>query len=263
MQLSAQTIESFATDGAVVLRGVLHAEQLVLLERGIEHNLAHLSPLALVASEPDDPGRFVEDFCTWQSNPDYRSLLCDSALPRVAAQLMHSTSVRLYHDHLLVKEAATRQPTPWHQDQPYYNVSGRQNVSFWIPVDPVPLESTLRFVAGSHAGTWYMPRTFRDQQARWFAEGSLQELPAIDAHPARYRQLGWALQPGDAVAFHMLALHASSGSTQRRRVFSARYLGDDARHAVRNWRTSPPFEGLAQRLPDGAVLDDALFPQLI
>jgi hypothetical protein len=60
----------------------------------------------------------------------------------------------------------------------------------------------------------------------------------------------------------MLALHASSGvgPGTRRRVFSARYLGDDARHAVRNWRTSPPFAGLTDRLQDGAVMDDPLFP---
>ena len=59
-----------------------------------------------------------------------------------------------------------------------------------------------------------------------------------------------------------LALVASSGvgPASRRRVFSARYLGGDARHAVRNWRTSPSFTGLADRLPDGAVMEDALFP---
>jgi hypothetical protein len=62
----------------------------------------------------------------------------------------------------------------------------------------------------------------------------------------------------------MLALHASSGvgPSQRRRVFSARYLGDDARHAIRQWRTSPPFEGLALRLPDGAEMSDDLFPRV-
>ena len=255
-------IDDYQRDGAVVLRGVLDAGELACLARGIEHNLSHLSPLALVASEPDDPGRFVEDFCTWQQNPDFEAILKRSRLPRLAGELMRSQQVRLYHDHLLVKEAGTRQPTPWHQDQPYYNVSGRQNVSFWIPVDPVPLASTLRFVAGSHAGTWYMPRTFRDAQAKWFPAGSLQELPDIDGDPRRHRQLGWALEPGDALAFHMLTLHASSGTGpwQRRRVFSARYLGDDARHAVRSWRTSPPFPGLAQRLPDGAPMDDPLFP---
>ena len=163
---------------------------------------------------------------------------------------------------MLVKEAATRQPTPWHQDQPYYNISGQQNVSFWIPVDPVPLESTLRFVAGSHQGTWYMPRTFRDNQAKWFAEGTLQELPAIDANPDQYQQLAWAMQPGDIVAFHMLTLHASAGvgANQRRRVFSARYMGDDTRHAIRPWRTSPPFTGLSEVLADGALMEHDWFP---
>ena len=261
-QVPATAMADYQRDGAVVLRGVLSAEQVALLSQGIEHNLARLSPLAQVASRGDDPGKFIEDFCTWQSNPAYESILRNSALPAVAKALMQSQSVRIYHDHLLVKEPGTRQATPWHQDQPYYNVSGRQNVSFWIPVDPVSLESTLRFVAGSHAGTWYMPRTFRDHQAKWFPHGTLAELPAIDAAPEQFKQLAWALQPGDAVAFHMLTLHASSGvgPLHRRRVFSARYLGDDARHAVRPWRTSPPFAGLSERLADGAVMEDGLFP---
>lgn len=261
-QLPAETATDFARDGAVVLRGVLGPAEVARLAEGIEHNLVQPGALAMVASRPDDPGRFVEDFCNWQRIPAYERILKESALPRVAAGLMGSRTARIYHDHLLVKEAGTRQPTPWHQDQPYYNVAGRQNVSFWIPVDPVPLASSLRFVAGSHAGTWYMPRSFRDQQAKWFPDGTLAELPAVDDDPARFRQLVWALEPGDAVAFHMLALHASSGTGPgaRRRVFSARYLGDDARHALRPWRTSPPFPGLAERLPDGAVMDDALFP---
>jgi ectoine hydroxylase-related dioxygenase (phytanoyl-CoA dioxygenase family) len=177
--LDDSTIQAFARDGAVVLRGVLTNMQVMQLEFSIEDNLASLSPLAIVASEPDDPGRFVEDFCTWQSNAHYQHILTETALPYIARELMQSESVRLYHDHLLVKEPSTLAPTPWHQDQPYYNVSGRQNVSFWIPVDPVPLDSTLRFVAGSHEGTWYMPRTFRDAQAKWFPEGTLQELSLI------------------------------------------------------------------------------------
>jgi ectoine hydroxylase-related dioxygenase (phytanoyl-CoA dioxygenase family) len=128
--IDALSIDAYAREGAVVLRGALNAADLAQLEQGIEHNLTHLSPLALVASEPDDPGHFVEDFCTWQNNPAYADVLQQSALPHIAAQLMQSETVRLYHDHLLVKEPGTRQATPWHQDQPYYNVSGRQNVSF-------------------------------------------------------------------------------------------------------------------------------------
>jgi ectoine hydroxylase-related dioxygenase (phytanoyl-CoA dioxygenase family) len=260
--VSHNETRQFQRDGAIVLRGVLTPVQLSRLECGIEHNLAHLSPLAATASAADDPGRFIEDFCTWQSNADYQHILLHSALPAIAKTLMQSQSARLYHDHLLVKEPGTRQPTPWHQDQPYYNIDGRQNISFWIPVDPVPLPSSLRFIKGSHTGTWYMPRSFLDKQAKWFPEGTLAELPDFDALPAQYPQLSWALAPGDCVAFHMLTLHAASGvgPTQKRRVFSARYMGDDCRHAPRPWRTSPPFPGLCDTLAAGAEMAHPLFP---
>ncbi len=258
--MRAEDVEAFARDGAVCLRGLLQAGEVARLRRGVDANLAAPSPRAKVASTPDDPGRFVEDFCVWPQNADYRAILFDSALPAAAAALMGSTAARLYHDHMLTKEAGTRTPTPWHQDQPYYNIEGRQTCSFWIPVDPVPANATLRFVAGSHLGPWLMPRSFMDRQARWFPEGSLADLPDIDADPAAFPILGWALEPGDVVAFHMLTLHAAAGSATRRRVFSARYLGDDVVHAPRAWETSPEFPGLEDELPVGAPLDHPLFP---
>jgi ectoine hydroxylase-related dioxygenase (phytanoyl-CoA dioxygenase family) len=177
---------------------------------------------------------------------------------------MRSRSARLYHDHMLTKEPGTRQPTPWHQDQPYYNIEGRQNVSFWIPVDPVNSASTLRLVAGSHRGPWLMPRSFMDAQARWFPEGTLEDLPDIDSHPGDFPLIGWPLEPGDVVCFHMLMLHAARGveGTQRRRVFSVRFLGDDVTHAPRRWKTSPEFPGLAAELAAGAPMEHPLFPLL-
>eukprot|EP01036_Dinobryon_divergens_P057754 gene57754-77087_t len=222
----------FQRDGAVVVRGVLDASEVALLTRGIEANLAAPGPLSAEATRPGDAGRFFEDFCRWQEIPAYEQILRRSRLPALAAALMQSTQVRLYHDHLLVKEPGTSTPTPWHQAQPYYNVAGHQNVSFWIPVDPVSRAATLEFLAGSHRGPWLMPRTFQSQQAKWFPEGSLADVPDMSAAAQRERILGWALEPGDLVAFHMLTLHASAGVEpgRRRRVFSARYLGDDCVH---------------------------------
>jgi len=261
---SEAQIEAFRQDGAVCLRGVLGAGELELLAQGIEHNLAHPSPRAKVASRPDDPGRFVEDFCCWEQNPYYRRFIFESALARIAGALTASHTIRLYHDHMLTKEPGTRQRTPWHQDQPYYNIEGRQNCSFWIPVDAVSRASTLEFLAGSHLGPWLMPRSFLDRQARWFPEGSLADLPDIEADRDAYRILGWALEPGDLVCFHMLTLHASGGvdGPRRRRVFSVRFLGDDIRHAPRSWVTSPQFPGLESALPAGAAMDHPLFPLL-
>jgi len=172
--------------------------------------------------------------------------------------------VRLYHDHMLTKEPGTRQRTPWHQDQPYYNIEGRNNLSMWIAVDSVSRAATLEFVAGSHLGPWLMPRSFLDSQAKWFPEGSLADLPDIDANRAAYRILGWAVQPGDVVCFQMLTLHAAGAveGSERRRVFSLRFLGDDITHAPRPWATSPEFPGLIDVLPPGAPMEHPLFPIL-
>lgn len=251
----------FWRDGAVCVRGAFSSDEIELARRAIDANLADLSPYAKRASDSSD-GAFIEDFCNWQRIPELEQFVRTSDAPRIAADMIGSAPVRLYHDHVLVKEPGTRQRTPWHQDIPYYNVAGRLNVSMWIPVDPVPRESTLEFVQGSHLGPWYMPRTFLDGQAKWFPDGSLAELPDIDADPEQFPVIGWALEPGDAVCFHMLTLHAAGGvsGTNRRRVLSLRFLGEDMVHAVRAWTTSPPFPGLADELADGAPLDHPLFP---
>ena len=263
-ELSESQIDGFQAEGACVLRGLLEPHEVALLRAGIDANLARPSPRAKVASTREDPGWFIEDFCSWQENDCYRRVIFGSRLGEVGGRLMRSASARLYHDHMLTKEPGTRARTPWHQDQPYYNISGRQNCSFWIPVDPVSRAATLEFVAGSHRGPWLMPRSFMDAQAKWFPEGTLADLPDIEADRQRFRILGWELEPGDAVCFHMLTLHASAGvsGSTRRRVFSLRLLGDDIRHAPRPWPTSPDFPGLAAQLAEGAPMVHPLFPLL-
>jgi ectoine hydroxylase-related dioxygenase (phytanoyl-CoA dioxygenase family) len=262
--VDAGTVEAFRRDGAVVVRGLFTSDEVATVERGIERNLAEPGPMFKVASLDDDPGSFVEDFCSWQRIDEFRTIAFESRAADVAGALMGSDVVRLFHDHVLVKEPGTRQETPWHQDQPYYNVEGVQNASMWMPVDPVAPESTLEFLAGSHAQGWLMPRTFMDNEAKWFPEGTLAELPDIENRREDFDILGWSLQPGDCVFFHMLTLHHAYGvpGSNRRRAFSLRFLGDDAVHAPRPWRTSPQFDGLDAELPAGSPMDHPLFPVL-
>ncbi|MGN6793736.1 MAG: phytanoyl-CoA dioxygenase family protein [Streptosporangiaceae bacterium] len=253
--------DAFARDGVVCIREVLDAGELNEAAAAIEAVLAEPSPLAQVASGPDDPGAFTEDFCRWQEIPAIERLARQSRVPAIAAALMRTEQVRFYHDHVLVKEGGTRQRTPWHQDQPYYNVDGL-GVSAWIPVDPVPAAGCLEIVAGTHAGPWLMPRTFLQGAAKWFPEGSLAEIPDIDADRDAFDIRGYDLQPGDAIFFNFLSVHGAPGFpfAGRRRVLSLRYLSANARHAPRAWRTSPPFDVVEAELPAGSPMDSPLFP---
>lgn len=258
--VTSEETSSFQQDGVVCLRQLLTADEVSRLAAGIERNLAALSSLAINATKPGKPGAFIEDFRNWQRIPEYEELIRDSVLGEAAAALMASHEVRLNHDHLLVKEPGTLDRSPWHQDQPYYCIDGSQTVSFWLPLDPVDRHNTLEVVAGSHGGKWFMPRTFVGGTAMVFEEGALEEVPDIDGDRSAWDIRGWAMRPGDAVAFNMLALHAAGGSPTRRRAFSVRLTGDDVRYAPRPHKTSPPFGELEGVLQPGVPLDHPLFP---
>jgi ectoine hydroxylase-related dioxygenase (phytanoyl-CoA dioxygenase family) len=258
--LDEATVASFRRDGAVPIRGLLDSGQVETLRLAIDRNRAEPGPLAQGHGEGKT---FFEDFCNWERIGEYEDVIRDAELGRVGAELMGSADARLFHDHVLVKEAGSTEPSPWHQDQPYYCVDGRDNVSLWIPVDPVRRENTLEFIAGSHAaGKWFMPRTFISQTALVFDEGELEDVPDVEADRSAHEIVGWELEPGDAVAFHMLTLHQAGGSPTLRRAFSVRLLGDDATYAPRPHPTSPPFGGLDDELAAGDPFDAPRFPLL-
>jgi ectoine hydroxylase-related dioxygenase (phytanoyl-CoA dioxygenase family) len=183
----------------------------------------------------------------------------ESPMARIAARLMRSRTARFFHDHVLVKEPGTSVVTPWHQDQPYYLVEGSQSVSFWVPLDPVPRERTIEYVAGSHRwGKDYRPDRF--DGTRLYEGDEAEPVPDIEADRDQFDIRGWAVEPGDAVVFSFRTLHGApaNDSPNRRRVISLRWVGDDARFARRLGRTSPPFPDL--EFEAGARFDAPEFP---
>jgi len=128
-------VERFRRDGAAPLRGIVSPSDIEALRAGVDLLLAKPSPRAKDASAANDPGQFFEDFCNWRDEPRFLRFVEGGPLAAAAAELMGARAVRFYHDHVLVKQGGARTPTPWHQDQPYYNIDGRQTVSFWIPLD--------------------------------------------------------------------------------------------------------------------------------
>ena len=257
---------AFHRDGAAVLRGVLGPEWIEALRDGVEHNRRHPGPWAHWYTNPDASVGFWSDYVTWRDVPEYRRVAFDSGLAEVAARLMGSRTARFFHEHVLVKEPGATERTPWHHDQPYYSVDGDQNVSMWIALDPVPLDTAVRFVAGSHRwDRWFIPRRFVDHTPYGPEAGRYEHLPDVDeliaAEPDTHRILAFAVEPGDVVVFHYRTLHGAPGNPsaeRRRRVVSLRWVGDDAVWAERPWQVSPPYD--AGGLRPGDPLDDARFP---
>src|SRR5258708_2612338 len=80
--------DAFARDGVAVVRAVLDQAELASAALAIDIVLANLSPIAQVASTPDDPGSFTEDFCRWREIPEIERLARYSSATRVAHALV-------------------------------------------------------------------------------------------------------------------------------------------------------------------------------
>ncbi len=257
--VSRDMIETYQNDGVVLVKG-LFANQVEQLRDGIAVNMAEPGPYASENKKEGESGRFFDDYCNWTRISQFSDAVENSPAAEVGADLMQSQSAQMFHDHVLVKEPGTSMATPWHQDGPYYFVEGRQTISFWSPLDPVK-EATLRCVAGSHL--WekeVLPTRWVSEEGYFADEGQYMPVPDPDAEGMRVVE--FEMEPGDAVAFHYRILHGARGNTSgsRRRAFSLRLVGDDARYVERPGRTSPPFPG--HDMKPGQRLREDWFPVL-
>lgn len=255
--LTQKHIDTYQRDGVVLIKG-LFTDHVQTIRAGIQRNMVEPGPYASENLKEGEGGRFFDDYCNWTRIAEFEQVIRTSSAAAVAADLMRSDRVQVFHDHVLVKEPGTSKPTPWHQDAPYYFVSGQQNISFWSPMDAVK-DASLRCVAGSHK--WEKPVL----PTRWLAETSFypaadEYMPVPDPDAEGMDIKEWEMDPGDAVAFNYGTLHGARGnSTQtRRRAFSLRLVGDDARYVERPGPTSPPFPG--HGMQPGQTLREDWFP---
>jgi ectoine hydroxylase-related dioxygenase (phytanoyl-CoA dioxygenase family) len=262
MQLTNADIEAFERDGVLLIRGAF-SDWVDTLRTGVEKNMEQPGPWGREYITEGESGRFFGDYCNWPRIDEYRDFMFNSQAPALAAQLMLSKRVRIFHEHVLVKEPGTDKITPWHHDQPYYCVDGSQVCSLWIPLDPVPIETCPEFITGSHKwGQWFLPRKFTGIDYDHIDE-KLESIPDINSQREKYDIQHWALEPGDAIAFHFLTVHgapSNRSASHRRRGFSARWLGDDAVYARRSGEISPPFPGLEDKLKPGDEMSTDEFP---
>jgi ectoine hydroxylase-related dioxygenase (phytanoyl-CoA dioxygenase family) len=254
-----QQRDDFRDNGVVLVPG-LFADWVDVLAEGVDRNIREPGPYASENLLSGESGRFFDDYCNWTRIPEFSDFVTRSCAGQAAAELMRSNQVQMFHDHVLVKEPGTAKATPWHQDSPYYFVEGTQTLSFWIALDPVA-DATLRLVAGSHK--WSRPVL----PTRWLSEEDFypnQEdympVPDPDAEPDKYQIVEWHMEPGDAIAFDYRTLHGTRGNetNKRRRAFSMRVVGDDARYVDRPGPTSPPFPD--HKMISGQRLREDWFP---
>jgi ectoine hydroxylase-related dioxygenase (phytanoyl-CoA dioxygenase family) len=276
--VSAADLARYREQGVVVLRGVIPKSWLQRAAAAVDRVLANPTPTGVEYTPEGESGRYYGDFFVWRVESEIEAFFRESPLPAIAAEVLQSDEVYLFYDQLLVKEPRTKEPTPLHQDLPYWPIrndrtQGAGILSIWVPFDPVPRShGAVRYLEGSHRwGKFYAPASFSDRSSfgATYEAAGLEKMPEPAELIRTSEELCWETEPGDVVLHHSLTLHHAPGndsSSVRRRALAVRFVAKDVVYDARpgTFLSNPSFEKTlpAIGLADGDPLRGELFPRL-
>lgn len=256
--LSADMIRQFREDGFIRLPNVL--SEAVIAEYAPEINRVvdeynRLKNIPFAERSLYDQA-FIQVHNLWRHSEQVRELACCKRLARIAAELLGTRGVRMWHDQALYKEPSGGF-TPWHVDQQYWPMASPLSVTAWIPLQSVPLEmGPLCFGRGSH-------RKHIGRDLEISAESEKVIADAIKQERIVEVQEPYAL--GD-VSYHLgWTLHRAGPNTTAnpRRVFTIIYMDADMRLAKpKNKNQQLDWEVWTPSTQIGEVMDDPLNPIL-
>ncbi|KXS10506.1 PhyH-domain-containing protein [Gonapodya prolifera JEL478] len=241
VKLSTEDKAAYDRDGVVCLRGVISPEWIeklrVMVDRAVETSNEVGPERGREYTAKDKPGRFYGEIDVWRRESDVGKQAMDfirnGPCAEITGRIMDAKQCRFLYDQLFMREPGTESRTPWHQDQPYWSISGWQVCSVWIPLEPIDKETgSLEYIGGSHRWSAHSPQKFGTGER--YAGNSLPTLPDIDAQRSKGELdiLKYGMEVGDALVFQAMIVHGSPGnqhSTARRRAWATRWIGDDIR----------------------------------
>ena len=149
--LAASALAFYRENGFVKLRDVLSPDALRHFGREFTAKVVELNTLHLPLEERTTYQKaFLQVMNLWTTSETVRQFVFGKRLARIAAELMGTRGVRLYHDQALYKEAGGGH-TPWHADQYYWPLATDRCCTAWVPLQETPLEmGPLAFAPRSH-----------------------------------------------------------------------------------------------------------------
>jgi ectoine hydroxylase-related dioxygenase (phytanoyl-CoA dioxygenase family) len=149
--LNNDQIEFYQQNRYIKLKQVFDEETITFFNEAISKRVDLMNNENTPLEQRSTYGKaFLQLFNLWQEDELVKEFVFSKRLAKIAADLMQTNGVRIYHDQALFKEGGGG-ITPWHADQYYWPLETDKTVTAWIPLQSTPLElGPLEFSAGSH-----------------------------------------------------------------------------------------------------------------
>ena len=248
-------------DGVICLKNAHGPKWLSLIETGIDEALNGASQNLDIVKKAGDGGQFSFSSQAWRQVDTFREAIFDSRAPDIAWRLLDCASINLFYDFLLIKEAHTNKAaTPWHQDHAYYPLEGQGVINCWTALDTIPMETALRFWAGSHRkACLFQAANFAGDSDYQHVQGDHPEIPDIDSDQSAHI-LACELSPGDMLVWDSFTFHSAPGNSlgTRRAAFSINWAADTIR-----FRNIPSLKSYRSKdISHGDPITCTKFPQV-
>lgn len=253
--------EKYDRDGVIKLIGAFDPKWVEFMRAATEENMNNPGKMAEEYADVEKSTRFFGDQYVWTHNDDFKKFVFESEAASIAADLMGASKINMFFDHLLVKEPGSIEPTPWHQDGPYWKIKGNQICSIWFAMDMVTEDNGgVRYVKGSHMGPSYRPQSFSGEGHEHYNETDLPFMPDVDETFTEDDIVCYDLEPGDCLIHHANIIHGAKGNktgATRRRGYATRWTGDDVTWDPRIATADILYD---PELTPGGPIDCDLFP---
>lgn len=272
VDIAREEVERYQRDGAVLIKCALDADELRLLEEGIEEIYRDPGGRHSKVSTKEGQGETLVEQYVSQRSPALRALLDRGVVGQVGAKLMQTPTSHLILDQVFYKAKGRIVPTPWHQDTPFLRVRGQEMIRVWVPCDYSPRALTVQVVRGSHRwNVIYNTRGEEDSGVATVDEGkdftyqgigddSLPPAPDVRRYRDSFEILSWDVEPGDALVFQGNMLHGADGHPgfdHARRAFATMLGGPNLRYHAPKGKAFPvPGRVDASTIPHGARIGD-------
>lgn len=158
------------------------------------------------------PGEIRKSDNAHWSNDTIRALALNPTIGAIAARLMKTPEVRLWHDQLLYKPGQAEQNAApqaagnvgWHQDYGYWQCTSDDLITAWVALVDVDIKNgCMQVVPGSHQ--WgLLP------ESDFFNTDLNAMRAAIEAHTGRpFSTKACTLRAGEVSFHHCLTIHGS------------------------------------------------------
>jgi ectoine hydroxylase-related dioxygenase (phytanoyl-CoA dioxygenase family) len=166
--ITSDDVEAYRRDGVVRVKGVLSKERAEAYRAAADEARRRLIDI-------NGTGMFTQVLQVWQFDEKMRELTFDPTLASLAAELS-GEPMRLWHDHMLIKEPHNERATEFHQDGPLWSYDGAERaLSAWVALVDVPVErGCMTFIPGSHHRTDLRPINLADEVDLFTAAPELQ-----------------------------------------------------------------------------------------